>query len=166
MTSRSAVSTTDLRVPSPASSPPARLLIAHRADLTLLQHAQQLGLQADRPLADLVQEQRAAARLLEQAGLVAARPGKGAADVTEELGLEEGLGDGRAVDADECLARARAGAMNGARDHFLPGAALTGDEHGGVVLSDARHERQCLAHRRAFNDETALGGSGGQLRSG
>ena len=143
----------------------ARLLIAYAPDLTLLQHPQQLCLQADRQLADLVEQERAAARLLEQPGFVAGRPGERAAHVTEQLGLEQGLGDRRAVDADEGFARARAGAMNGARDHFLAGAALTGDEHRRVVLGDPRDERQCPPHGRTLGDETALGGSRGQLRS-
>ena len=39
---------------------------AHPADLPLLQHAQQLYLQGQGELADLVQKERAAVRLLEQ----------------------------------------------------------------------------------------------------
>ena len=39
--------------------------------------------------------------LLDQAGLVAQRPGEGAADVAEQLALQQMVGDGRAIDGDE-----------------------------------------------------------------
>ena len=44
----------------------ARRVLADAPDLALLQHAQQLGLRARRQLADLVEKQRAAVRLLEE----------------------------------------------------------------------------------------------------
>jgi len=69
----------------------------------------------------------AAARLLEQSRLVRARARERAAHVPEQLRLEQRLGDRGAVDADERLARARAGAMNRPRDDFLPRAALARD---------------------------------------
>src|SRR5439155_12540736 len=71
------------------------------ADLLVLQHAQELGLQAERQVADLVEEQRAAVRHLEQPGLGGMGVRKGAALVTEQLGLDEVLGECRAVHGDE-----------------------------------------------------------------
>ena len=43
------------------------VVLAHAPHFALLQHAQQLGLRARRQLADLVEKQRAAVRVLEQA---------------------------------------------------------------------------------------------------
>ena len=102
--------------------------------------------------------------MLEQSGFVGARARECAADMTEELGLEEVLRNRRAVDADERAVRSRARPMDRARDDFLPGAAFTGDEHGRIVLGNARHQGQRLAHGAALGDQAALGGTGGQLR--
>ena len=67
----------------------------------LLEHLEQLGLGGHRHLADLVEEQRAAVGLLEQAALLRLGVGEGAALVTEELALEQALGHRGAVDLDE-----------------------------------------------------------------
>ena len=56
---------------------------AERADLVLLQHAEQLGLERQRELADLVEEDRAGFGLDEQARLVGACVGECAPLVTE-----------------------------------------------------------------------------------
>ena len=62
------------------------------ADLALLQHAQQLGLQLERQLADLVEEQRAAVGLLEQAARArAVGAGERAAHVAEQLALDSSV---------------------------------------------------------------------------
>ena len=60
---------------------------AHPPQPPRLEHAQQLGLQIERQLADLVEEQRAARGLLEPAGAPRRRAGEGAALVPEELAL-------------------------------------------------------------------------------
>ena len=56
---------------------------------------------------DLVEEDRAAVRDLEQALLVGVRAGEGAALVAEELALEQRVGQRGAVLRDEALALAR-----------------------------------------------------------
>src|SRR5574341_1474492 len=84
--------------------------------------------------------------------------------MAEQLGLEQSLRNGGAVDADERLARTGTGAMNRPGDDFLPGAALSCDQYGRIVLGDARDERQRLAHGAAFDDEAALRGTYRQLR--
>src|SRR5439155_553 len=48
--------------------------------------------------------------------------------VAEDLALEQGLGNGRAVDRDEGPAAARRELMHGARDELLAGPAVAGDE--------------------------------------
>ena len=65
---------------------------ADRPVLALLQHAQELGLQIRRHLADLVEQQRAALRHLEQPFLVGRGAGECALLVAEELRLDQILG--------------------------------------------------------------------------
>ena len=98
-----------LLVASTRTSSAIGLLAAQALDLALLQHAQQLGLQAERHLGDLVQQQRAAVRLLELAGVGAGGAGEGALLVAEQRRLEHVLGNRGAVDGHE---RPTAGAAN------------------------------------------------------
>ena len=86
----------------------ARLRAAEPEHLPLLQHAQQLDLDRDRHLADLVEEEGAALRGLEQAGLGLDRAGERAALVAEQLALQQRRGERRAVEADERLVRSAA----------------------------------------------------------
>jgi hypothetical protein len=71
----------------------------HRAadalELALLQHAQQLGLQGRRDLADLVEQQRAAVGQLEAALAHPVGAGERALLVAEQLALEQGRRTGR-----------------------------------------------------------------------
>ena len=73
---------------------------------------------------------------LELAGLVAIGAGEAALDVTEELRLEQRLGDAGAIDRHERL-RAAARVVDGPGDDLLAGAALAGNEDLGVGTSDA-----------------------------
>ena len=66
-----------------------RLAAADALDLALLQDAQELGLHRQRHVADLVEEERAAARALELAAALLGRAGERARLVAEELGLDE-----------------------------------------------------------------------------
>ena len=81
---------------------------ADALEALLLERAQDLGLQRQRQVADLVEEQRAAMRQLELARLARDRAGERALLVAEELGLEQRLGNRGAVDGDE-RRRRRAG---------------------------------------------------------
>jgi len=65
---------------------------AEPLDRTLLQEAQQLGLQRARQVADLVEEQRALVRRLDLADGLLRRAGEGALLVAEQLALEKRLG--------------------------------------------------------------------------
>ena len=81
-----------------------RLQPADPGKLALLEHAQQLGLQLQRQIADLVQEHRALAGGFELAGAPLGRAGEGAALVAEQFALDQAVRDSRAVDRDERLA--------------------------------------------------------------
>ena len=75
-----------------------------RADgnhFALLQHAEQLDLRRRRRLADFVEEERALRRRAEEAELVADRAGERSLHVTEQLALEQALGQRAAVDREE-----------------------------------------------------------------
>ena len=138
---------------SDAHVDPPALVLAHAPDLPLLQRAQQLDLHAGRDLADFVEQQRPAVGRLEQARAVLRRAGERAARVAEELALEQGLGDGAAVDRDERPRRARGLLVDQPRDPLLARSALAGDEHGGIDLGHpARHVHQ-LPHGGALGDD-------------
>ncbi len=114
-----------------------RTIAAERPEFALLQHAQQLDLKGRAGLADFVQEERAAIRLLEEANAILDRAGEGATLVAEELRFEQGIGQRTAVFGDEGLGGAAAFVMDGARHHFLAGTGLAGDQHGQIVRRDA-----------------------------
>ena len=70
--------------------------VADPPNLAVLEGAQQLRLERERQLGDLVEEERAAMRRLEQPLLLGGRAGEGAADVAEQLRLEEARRERRA----------------------------------------------------------------------
>ena len=98
---------------------PLRLAAAQRGDFTLLQHAQQTRLHMQRHVADLIQKQ-ASAIGLEQAAFASGGvgTGKGAAPITEQLGLDQLIRQGGAVDGDQRLMGAMTGLVQ-CLDHFL-----------------------------------------------
>ena len=104
----------------------------------LLHDAQQLGLQAERQLADLVQEERAAVGQREGAVAGGDRAGERAALVPEELAAGQLRDDRRAVEHDQvALARAGIEGVDQPRDQLLARAALAGDQDRGV--GEVRH---------------------------
>ena len=109
-----------------------RLLAAHPLEGLLLQRAQHLGLGLEAHVADLVEEQRAAVGGLELAAAARHGAGEGAALVAEELGLDQLLGDGGAVDLDEGRLAPRRQGVDGAGHQLLAGAVLAVDEHAPV----------------------------------
>src|SRR3989475_9896325 len=101
---------------------------AHASHLTLLEDAEQLRLRGRREVADLVEEQGAAARRLERP--LAHRHGarEGAALVAEQLALHEVVGEGRAVQGDEGPGRSATQPVQVSGYHLLAGAALSYDQ--------------------------------------
>ena len=93
---------------------------AEARDFAVLQDPQQLGLRVEWKVADFVEEQRSPIRLFELAGSRFLGVGKSAALVAEELRLDEGRGNGAAVDRDEWPGTARAALVNRPRDEFFP----------------------------------------------
>ena len=130
-----------------------RLDGAERRVLPLLKHPQKLDLYGRRQLADLVEEERPSLREGETAGLVLLGVGEGAADVAEQLRLDEGVRDGAAVDRDEGFARARPEVVDRPRDELLSRAGLPFDQDGRVAPGDERQHVAHMPHRRALGDD-------------
>ena len=129
--------------------------VADALELALLQHAQQLHLQRHRHRPHLVEEQRAAVGLLEPALPHRHRAGERAADVAEQLGIEQRLGNRADVERDEPLAMPRAGLMDRARHHLLAGAGLARDQNRGGRRRHGFDQLKERAHRRALADHRA-----------
>ena len=94
--------------------------------------------------------------LLEFADALQARAGEGAAFVAEQFAFQQGFGDGRAVDGEEWLGAAPAVAVDGPGDELFAGAALAGDEHGGVAGRNLPDEFEHPLHRLAAADDAKL----------
>src|SRR2546430_13505360 len=130
---------------------------AEALELALLEHAQDLGLGHRREVGNLVEEERAPVGQLEAALLAAGRAGERALLVTEQLRLEQRLGQRRAVHRDERAATPRRAPVAGAGDELLARSALALDEHVGRAVRHLLDERHHPAERGARADHLAPG---------
>src|SRR5690242_8248754 len=92
---------------------------------TLLQEAQQSGLQGSEQIADLIEEQGCLVCEVELAGSLFYRACESPFFVAEQLRLEQIFRDGRTVDGYKLLCTPSRQIMEGACKQFLPGAGLT-----------------------------------------
>ncbi len=113
---------------------------SQRRESLVLQEPQQLGLQLDRHVADLVQEQRAARRRLDQADLARLRGRVGALLVAEQLAFDQLARDGRAVHRDQRPGAPRQ-VVDGARVNFLSHAGLADQQDLGARLGEPPQPR-------------------------
>jgi len=141
----------------------ARLGGADAEDLVGLQGAEELGLGGEGHFADLVEEECAAVRGLEESGAVGGGAGECAFDVAEEFGLEEGFDDGAGVADDEGAVCARGEVVEGAGDEFLAGSGFAGDERGAEVGADAFELGAEALHGEAGGDHAVAERSGRKL---
>src|SRR5213076_1049478 len=109
-----------------------RLSPSETADAALLDGAEELSLQAGRELAHLVQQEGAAVGHFEQAFLRRLGPGEGASLITEQLRLQEILGNRRTVDGKERAGSAAAVVVNRPGHPLLSDPAFAEDEDVGV----------------------------------
>ena len=109
---------------------------------SLFERGQQLGLERGREQPDLVEEQDPSGGRLEQAGLRATGVGEGALLVTEELALQQGLGDGRTVEIHERPLGAGPVAVEQLRHQVLARSRLALDEDGRQPPTFAREGQQ------------------------
>ncbi|EDM79044.1 hypothetical protein PPSIR1_10590 [Plesiocystis pacifica SIR-1] len=129
--------------------------VADPLDLPLLEHAQQLDLEGQGHLADLVEEDGALVGGLELADLVGHGARERALDVAEELGLDQVLGDGPAVDRHEGALGPGRAVVDLVGDELLAGARLAGDQHGDVGAGDLVDPLVDLDHLGARADDRA-----------
>jgi len=73
--------------------------------------------------------------------------------VTEQLALENALGEGLAVDGDEGVADAVAPIVEQAGGELFAGAAFPLDEDGGFARRDSAQHVEEVAHRLALGDD-------------
>ena len=104
----------------------------------------------ERDVGDLVEEERAAVGELEAADAIGLGVGERAADVSEQLALEDAFGESAGVDRDERPVGARRSRVQPAGDDFLAGAVLAGDEHVGVGRRDLLEQAADGLHRARF----------------
>src|SRR5690348_10241014 len=117
-----------------------------RAELLLLQNAEQLSLQIERKLADFIEEGRAAVGGFDQAGLGANRSGECAFDVPEQLALHKRPNQRRAVDGYERAKRAYI--MYRAGDYFLASTRFAENQHRPAATSQLLHHTENIAETR------------------
>ena len=134
---------------------------ADALDHALLQEAQELRLQRDRKIADFVEEQRTAVGGLDLAQRLLGGPGERPLLVAEELALEQGVRNRRAVDRDEALFPARREIVQRPGEELLARPRFTEDQdrcgrrrdlldraadaqHRRITGDDARHRRRFL----------------------
>ena len=99
-------------------------------DLALFEKTQELGLDVERHVANLVEEERPARGRPDEALLVGHRTGEAAAPVAEQLAVGQLARHRGAVERQEGRGAPRRSRVDRPRDQVLPGAALAGDEHG------------------------------------
>ena len=102
-------------------------------DPLLVDGLQELALEGEGEGLDLVQEQRPSRRPLQQAGLGAFGIGERPGLKAKELGLQQRLRDGRAVDVDERPLGPGAAVVDDPRHQSFAGAGLALEEHCGHV---------------------------------
>ncbi len=109
----------------------------------IFDNPQQLLLDGERGLGDLVEKKRAAIGELEAREPPPHRPGEGARLMTEELAVEQALGERGAVHLDEGLGPARREVVEAGSNELFAGAALADDQHRAV---ERRHQRNMGEH--------------------
>jgi len=142
---------------------------AQPTDGPLLENGQELGLQGVGKEADLVQEDRAEVRGLEEARLRPPGVRERAPLVAEQLRLDQRLGDRRAVHVDEGALGTRPVAVEEAGDEILTGSGLTlnqdrGQPAGGLVAAEEPAQRLPSGLDRGAPTEQLVAGVHGSNR--
>ena len=132
-----------------------RVASAEGPDLAFLQHAKELGLNRQRKVRDLVEEEAASLRELEVPVLPLTRAGERPLFVAEQLGLDQRLRNPATVERDEGSCASKAQLVNRPRDELLSRAGLPLNEDREVRVGDLADLPQDIldlstrAHQRA-----------------
>jgi hypothetical protein len=139
---------------------------ADPAEGAVLKNAKELGLELEREFSDLVEKERSAMSGREQPGSIPLSAGEGALGVAEELSLDEGLGERRAVDGDKRPSRTPGG-MEGLGNDLLADSGFSFDEDRQIDLGQALNLVDERAHGRALGDEfsSPVGAEGCDVQS-
>ena len=138
---------------------------AERLDLAGLEHAQELDLDRRRAGLDLVEEQRAAVRVLDPADALAVGTGEGSGLVPEELALEHRLGQRAAVERDEVARLPPAPVVQQPRHHLLARAGLAEHQHVDVGVGDLADRLAQPPDARGVADQRQVGRRLGRRRA-
>ena len=122
-------------------------------DFSRLQHAQQLRLLAHGHVADLIQKNRAAIRQFEASDAVGAGIREGALHVAEEFALKHAFGQAASIHRHQLARSPQRQHMNRARDYFLAGSMLAGNQDIRVRRSKASDRFQHRDHGRRCGNE-------------
>src|ERR1017187_6175118 len=101
-------------------------------EFLVLKHPQELGLQFQRNLSNLVQQQGALVRQLQPAYLLADRACECPLLVAEQLALQQPSRNGSAVQFDKVTVSARTHEVNGACDTLFARPSFAGDQNRGI----------------------------------
>ena len=129
-----------------------RLERADALHLAIFHRPQELGLQRERQLAGLVEEERAAVGMFEESDLVLDGAGKRAPHVTEQLALEQRFDDRGTVHRDEPLHAPWTEVVQRLGDQLLARPGLAGDQHRAHVRRKPAQRIEQLLHPRASAD--------------
>jgi len=136
--------------------PDGDLLDFGRADalnFAVLNHTEKLRLYRQGSLANLIEKNRAAVGVFEEARAGVGCAGERAANMTKELALEKRVDQSGAIADRKALLRYRADLVNGARDEFFAGASGSDQQNVRVVASYFASEVEYLQHRWALADD-------------
>jgi hypothetical protein len=100
--------------------------------LPLLEHTQELGLHFQRKITDLVEKKRAPIGHLKVSCSLGNGSGESASLMPEKFALQQRRGDRGAIERHKPALPARAGIVNGSRNHFLACAGLAPDQNGAI----------------------------------
>ena len=126
---------------------------AHPPHPSLLEHAEQFGLERQRQFAHLVEEQRAAVGELDEAHPAGIGAREGPALVAEELALDQRVGNRPAINRHERALCPPAAGVNRPGHEFLAGARLTRHQHIDGARRDPFDDRVDMLHGRALAEK-------------
>jgi hypothetical protein len=124
-------------------------------ELPLLQHAEQLGLQCERQLADLIEEHGPAIHEFETPDLAGEGARKGTLFMPKQLAFDEPHRQGSAVHLHERPLPLAASVVEGTGDELLACSGLALDQPGGIGRRHLGHLTQNLLEGAALADDLA-----------
>src|SRR5262249_24349459 len=122
-------------------------------DLFLFEHPEQLHLDVRRQVSDLVEKDRRVVGQLETAHLLREGARERTLLAAEQLALDEGVGNRRAVDLDHGTGMSSSQLVDLRRKQLLPAASLSEQQHRRVGDGHLTHLIHDLAESRTVTDD-------------